>query len=175
MEDLIDFSGNPVLPVGSRNETFSPISEDGDLRVTYLENQQYSNTSDSGIERIGANGSLIEVIPAIFCMSTHPAITLRKRRQQFPQPKPVYLPGLRSHRNKTCCRQSGEVELSKPLKSDFAPRPLRQSKHFRAAVFIELFDRGLLAPQDRIDSTLAGDVLNLPAAEIVPLGQCCRC
>lgn len=68
MEGLIDFSGNPVIPVGSRNEAFSPVSEDDDLIVTYLENQQYYNTADSGIVRIGADGSLTEIIPAIFCI-----------------------------------------------------------------------------------------------------------
>ena len=68
MEGLIDFSGNPVIPVGSRNETFSPISGDDDLIVTRLENQQYYNTSDSGIVRIEADGSLTEIIPAIFCI-----------------------------------------------------------------------------------------------------------
>lgn len=68
MEGLIDFSGNPVIPVGSRNEVFSPISGDDDLIVTHLENQQYYNTADSGIVRIGADGSLTEIIPAIFCI-----------------------------------------------------------------------------------------------------------
>ena len=36
--------------------------------VTRLENQQYYNTADSGIVRIEADGSLTEIIPAIFCI-----------------------------------------------------------------------------------------------------------
>ena len=62
---LKDLSGNVIIPA---NYTFSPISGDDDLIIIHINNKQFNNTSDAGIVQIQPDGSMSEIIPALYCI-----------------------------------------------------------------------------------------------------------